>query len=126
MARVAEAGRGAVIYMRQEGRGIGLSNKIRAYKLQQEEGLDTVEANERLGFQPDLRDYGIGAQIMVDLGIRRVRLMTNNPRKIVALKGYDLTIVERVPIVIEPNATNKKYLDTKRRKMGHMLDEDAR
>ncbi|MCX5685055.1 MAG: bifunctional 3,4-dihydroxy-2-butanone-4-phosphate synthase/GTP cyclohydrolase II [Planctomycetota bacterium] len=123
MARVAEAGRGAVIYMRQEGRGIGLSNKIRAYKLQQEEGLDTVEANERLGFRPDLRDYGIGAQIMVDLGIRQVRLMTNNPRKVVALKGYDLTIVERVPIVIEPNATNKKYLDTKRRKMGHLLDE---
>jgi 3,4-dihydroxy 2-butanone 4-phosphate synthase/GTP cyclohydrolase II len=126
MARVAEAGRGAVIYMRQEGRGIGLSNKIRAYKLQQEEGLDTVEANERLGFRPDLRDYGIGAQIMVDLGIRQVRLMTNNPRKVVALKGYDLTIVERVPIIIEPNATNKKYLDTKRRKMGHLLDEDAR
>jgi len=123
MERVAKVGRGAVIYMRQEGRGIGLSNKIRAYKLQQEEGLDTVEANERLGFQADLRDYGIGAQIMVDLGIRKVRLMTNNPRKIVALNGYDLHIVERVPIVVEPNASNKKYLDTKRRKLGHLLDD---
>jgi len=123
LARVAEEGRGAVIYMRQEGRGIGLSNKIRAYKLQQEEGLDTVEANEALGFRADLRDYGIGAQIMVDLGIRKVRLMTNNPRKIVALKGYDLTIVERVPLVIEPNELNARYLDTKRRKLGHLLDE---
>jgi 3,4-dihydroxy 2-butanone 4-phosphate synthase/GTP cyclohydrolase II len=108
--------------MRQEGRGIGLANKIRAYRLQQEEGLDTVEANERLGFEPDLRDYGIGAQILVDLGIRKVRLMTNNPRKIVALKGFDLQIVERVPLVIEPTPHNARYLDTKRRKLGHMLD----
>jgi 3,4-dihydroxy 2-butanone 4-phosphate synthase/GTP cyclohydrolase II len=123
MARVAEAGRGAIIYMRQEGRGIGLANKIRAYRLQQEEGLDTVEANERLGFQADLRDYGIGAQILVDLGIRKVRLMTNNPRKVVALKGFDLTIVERVPIVIEPNPLNARYLTTKKDKMGHLLDE---
>jgi 3,4-dihydroxy 2-butanone 4-phosphate synthase/GTP cyclohydrolase II len=123
LARVAQEGRGAVIYMRQEGRGIGLSNKIRAYRLQQEEGLDTVEANERLGFQADLRDYGIGAQIMVDLGIRKVRLMTNNPRKIVALNGFDLHIVERVPLVIEPNPANERYLDTKRRKLGHLLDE---
>jgi 3,4-dihydroxy 2-butanone 4-phosphate synthase/GTP cyclohydrolase II len=123
MSRVAQEGRGAVLYMRQEGRGIGLTNKIRAYWLQQEEGLDTVEANERLGFQPDLRDYGIGAQIMVDLGIRKVRLMTNNPRKIVALEGFDLRIVERVPLVIEPNALNARYLDTKRQKMGHLLDE---
>ena len=123
LAQVAREGRGAVIYMRQEGRGIGLSNKIRAYRLQQEEGLDTVEANERLGFQADLRDYGIGAQILVDLGIRKVRLMTNNPRKIVALKGFDLTIVERVPIVIEPNPLNQRYLDTKKKKLGHMLDE---
>ncbi|MBM4017677.1 MAG: bifunctional 3,4-dihydroxy-2-butanone-4-phosphate synthase/GTP cyclohydrolase II [Planctomycetes bacterium] len=123
LEQVAREGRGAVIYMRQEGRGIGLSNKIRAYKLQQEEGLDTVEANERLGFRPDLRDYGIGAQIMVDLGIRKVRLMTNNPRKIVALAGFDLSIVERVPLVIEPNPVNQRYLDTKRRKLGHLLEE---
>jgi 3,4-dihydroxy 2-butanone 4-phosphate synthase / GTP cyclohydrolase II len=123
MARVAQEGRGAVIYMRQEGRGIGLANKIRAYRLQQEEGLDTVEANERLGFQADLRDYGIGAQILVDLGIRKVRLMTNNPRKIVALKGFDLAIVERVPLVIEPNPLNERYLNTKKKKMGHLLDE---
>jgi 3,4-dihydroxy 2-butanone 4-phosphate synthase/GTP cyclohydrolase II len=123
LALVAEEGRGAVVYMRQEGRGIGLSNKIRAYRLQQEEGLDTVEANERLGFRADLREYGIGAQIMVDLGIRKVRLLTNNPRKIVALKGFDLSIVERVPLVIEPNAINRRYLDTKRRKLGHLLDE---
>jgi 3,4-dihydroxy 2-butanone 4-phosphate synthase/GTP cyclohydrolase II len=123
MARVAREGSGVVIYMRQEGRGIGLTNKIRAYRLQQEEGLDTVEANERLGFKPDLRDYGIGAQIMVDLGVRKVRLMTNNPRKIVALDGFDLHIVERVPLVIEPNELNARYLDTKRRKLGHLLDE---
>ena len=123
MKRIAREGRGAVIYMRQEGRGIGLANKIRAYHLQQTEGLDTVEANERLGFRPDLRDYGIGAQIMTDLGIRKVRLMTNNPRKIVALAGFDLAIVERVPLVIEPNALNARYLDTKRRKLGHLLDE---
>jgi 3,4-dihydroxy 2-butanone 4-phosphate synthase/GTP cyclohydrolase II len=123
LARIAQEGRGAVIYMRQEGRGIGLANKIRAYQLQQEEGLDTVEANERLGFQADLRDYGIGAQIVGDLGIRQVRLMTNNPRKIVALKGFDLRIVERVPLVVEPNPMNEKYLDTKRRKLGHLLDE---
>jgi 3,4-dihydroxy 2-butanone 4-phosphate synthase / GTP cyclohydrolase II len=123
MAQVAREGSGAVIYMRQEGRGIGLSNKIKAYRLQQEEGLDTVEANERLGFQADLRDYGIGAQIMVDLGIRKVRLMTNNPKKIVALAGFDLSIVERVPLVIEPNPLNQRYLDTKKNKMGHMLDE---
>jgi 3,4-dihydroxy 2-butanone 4-phosphate synthase/GTP cyclohydrolase II len=123
MARVAQEGRGAIVYMRQEGRGIGLVNKIRAYRLQQEEGLDTVEANKRLGFEPDLREYGIGAQILVDLGIRQVRLMTNNPRKVVALEGYGLKIVERVPLVVEPNELNARYLDTKRRKMGHMLDE---
>jgi len=100
-------------------------NKIRAYRLQQEEGLDTVEANEHLGFEPDLREYGIGAQIMVDLGIRQVRLMTNNPRKVVALEGYSLKIVERVPLVVEPNELNARYLDTKRRKMGHILDEPS-
>lgn len=123
MECVGKEGRGAIIYMRQEGRGIGLVNKVRAYRLQQEEGLDTVEANQRLGFQPDLREYGIGAQIMVDLGIRKVRLMTNNPRKIVALDGFDLHIVERVPLVIKPNALNARYLDTKRRKLGHILGE---
>jgi 3,4-dihydroxy 2-butanone 4-phosphate synthase/GTP cyclohydrolase II len=122
MARVAEEGRGAIVYMRQEGRGIGLVNKIRAYSLQQEEGLDTVEANERLGFKPDLREYGIGAQIMTDLGIRKVRLMTNNPRKVVALKGYGLVIVERVPLVVEPSELNARYLETKRRKLGHLLE----
>ncbi|MEA3367783.1 MAG: bifunctional 3,4-dihydroxy-2-butanone-4-phosphate synthase/GTP cyclohydrolase II [Planctomycetota bacterium] len=123
MARIALEGRGVVIYMRQEGRGIGLSNKIRAYRLQQEEGLDTVEANVKLGFEPDLRDYGIGAQIMVDLGLRQVRLMTNNPRKVVALEGYGLTIVERVPIVVPPRPENERYLHTKRVKLGHILDE---
>jgi len=125
LARVAEDGRGAVIYMRQEGRGIGLTNKIRAYRLQQEEGLDTVEANERLGFGPDLRDYGIGAQIMVELGLRQVRLMTNNPRKVVALEGYGLRLVERVPIIVPPNPLNQQYLNTKRVKLGHLLDEDC-
>jgi len=124
MARIAEEGRGAVIYMRQEGRGIGLSNKIRAYRLQQEEGLDTVEANVRLGFEPDLRDYGIGAQIMADLGLRQVRLMTNNPRKVVALEGYGLRIVERVPLLVPPRPENQRYLHTKRVKLGHILDED--
>jgi len=126
MACIGKEGRGVIIYMRQEGRGIGLTNKIRAYRLQQEEGLDTVEANVRLGFDPDLRDYGIGAQIMVDLGLRKVRLMTNNPRKIVALAGFDLHIVERVPLVIEPNPLNARYLDTKRRKLGHLLDDDPK
>jgi 3,4-dihydroxy 2-butanone 4-phosphate synthase/GTP cyclohydrolase II len=123
LARIAQAGRGVLVYMRQEGRGIGLANKIRAYHLQQTHGLDTVEANEALGFKPDLRDYGIGAQILSDLGIRKVRLMTNNPRKIVALKGFDLQIVERVPLVCPPNELNARYLDTKRRKLGHLLDE---
>jgi len=124
MARIAEEGRGAVVYMRQEGRGIGLSNKLRAYRLQQEEGLDTVEANVKLGFEPDLRDYGIGAQIMADLGLRNVRLMTNNPRKVVALEGYGLRIVERVPIVVPPRPENERYMHTKRVKLGHILDEE--
>lgn len=123
MAQVSEAGRGCVLYMRQEGRGIGLLPKLRAYKLQQEEGVDTVEANQRLGFAPDLRQYGIGAQILFDLGIRDIRLLTNNPRKIVGLEGYGLRIVERVPIQVPSNPSNLNYLKTKKDRLGHLLDE---
>ncbi len=112
--------RGVLLYMRQEGRGIGLSNKIMAYQLQ-DNGRDTVEANEELGFKPDLRDYGIGAQILVDLGIKRIRLLTNNPKKIVGLKGHNLEIVERIPIEISPNEVNAHYLETKRDKLGHLI-----
>ncbi len=120
MEMVEREGRGAVVYMRQEGRGIGLENKLHAYR-KQEEGLDTVEANVALGFAPDLRDYGEGAQMLEDLGIRKLRLMTNNPCKIAGLEGYGLEIVERVPIVIPANAHDKRYLDTKREKMGHII-----
>jgi len=120
MEMIEKEGRGAVIYMRQEGRGIGLANKLHAYHLQ-EKGMDTVEANVALGFAPDLRDYGEGAQILVDLGIRKIRLMTNNPCKIKGLEGYGLEIVERVPIVIPANAHDKRYLDTKKEKMGHLF-----
>ncbi len=120
MEMIEREGRGAVLYMRQEGRGIGLANKLHAYK-KQEEGLDTVEANVALGFPPDLRDYGEGAQMLVDLGIRQLRLLTNNPCKIAGLEGYGLEIVERVPIVIPANAYDRRYLDTKREKMGHIL-----
>jgi 3,4-dihydroxy 2-butanone 4-phosphate synthase/GTP cyclohydrolase II len=123
MAQVRAAGKGVVLYMRQEGRGIGLLAKLRAYKLQKEEGLDTVEANLRLGYGPDLRHYGIGAQILVDLGIRQIRLLTNNPKKVVGLDGYDLRIVERVPIQIPPNQKNRRYLKTKKEKLGHLLDD---
>ena len=120
MEMVEKEGRGAVIYMRQEGRGIGLAQKLHAYRLQ-EKGMDTVEANVALGFAPDLRDYGEGAQILVDLGIRKVRLMTNNPCKIAGLDGYGIEITERVPIVIPANAHDKRYLDTKKAKMGHLI-----
>ena len=121
LARIEKEGKGVFLYMRQEGRGIGLVNKMKAYRLQ-DEGADTVEANERLGFAPDLREYGIGAQILRDLGVRRMRLMTNNPRKIVGLESYKLEIVDRVPVEVEPNVKNAKYLKTKKARMGHILD----
>ena len=111
---------GIIVYMRQEGRGIGLLNKIKAYKLQ-DLGRDTVEANEELGFKPDLRDYGIGAQILLDLGVKKMRLLTNNPKKIIGLEGYGLEVVERVPIEITPNPNNERYLKTKRDKLGHLI-----
>ncbi len=120
MSMVEKEGKGVIVYMHQEGRGIGLANKIKAYHLQ-ENGLDTVEANIELGFKDDLRDYGIGAQILVDLGVKKMRLMTNNPKKIVGLEGYDVEIVERVPIEIKPNDKNIRYLKTKKDKMGHLL-----
>ncbi len=121
MEMIGEAGKGALIYMHQEGRGIGLANKIRAYALQ-EKGKDTVEANEALGLLPDLREYGIGAQILAHLGIRKLRMMTNNPKKIIGQKGYGLEVVERVPILVEANKKNINYLRTKQEKMGHLLN----
>jgi 3,4-dihydroxy 2-butanone 4-phosphate synthase/GTP cyclohydrolase II len=122
MAQISKEGSGVVLYMRQEGRGIGLVNKIKAYALQ-DQGQDTVEANHSLGFDDDLRDYGLGAQILSELGIKKLRLMTNNPKKIVGLQGYGLEIVERVAIEMPAHTTNLKYLKTKREKMGHLLDK---
>ena len=127
LRRISEEGRGVLLYLRQEGRGIGLHNKLRAYALQ-DEGLDTVEANHALGFPADRRDYGIGMQILADLGIREMRLLTNNPAKRAGLEGYGLKVVERIPIVVEPNSYNLRYLETKRTKLGHLLgaEDDAR
>jgi 3,4-dihydroxy 2-butanone 4-phosphate synthase/GTP cyclohydrolase II len=121
MMMIEREGRGALIYIMQEGRGIGLINKLKAYNLQ-DQGYDTVEANEKLGFKADLRDYGIGAQIICDLGVKKMRLMTNNPKKVVGLEGYGLEVVERVPLEINPNDINKDYLETKKNKMGHLFN----
>ncbi len=125
MERVEKEGRGIILYMRQEGRGIGLTNKLKAYNLQ-DTGLDTVEANEKLGFRADLRDYGIGAQILRDLGVGKMRLMTNNPKKIIGLNGYGLEVVERVPLEIDPNRHNERYLEAKRDKLGHLILIDSK
>jgi len=123
LERIVEAGKGALVYVRQEGRGIGLINKLKAYKLQIEEGMDTVEANLHLGFEADRRDYGIGNQILRDLGLTQLRIMTNNPRKIHGLEGFGLRIAERVPLVIPAHENNRDYLQTKKDKLGHMLDD---
>ncbi|MGH2518358.1 MAG: GTP cyclohydrolase II, partial [Chloroflexota bacterium] len=122
MTQIAAADCGVLVYLRQEGRGIGLANKLMAYELQ-DHGKDTVEANEALGFPPDLRNYGIGAQILRDVGVTHMRLLTNNPRKIVGLEGYGLHVVERVPLQIRPNKVNAGYLMTKRLKLGHLFDD---
>jgi len=121
LKKIAEEGRGVFLYIQQEGRGIGLLNKMKAYELQ-DQGYDTVEANERLGYPADLRDYGIGAQVLIDLGVKKIRYMTNNPAKLAGLAGYDLEIVERVPLLVEPNSACVRYLETKRDKLGHLLE----
>lgn len=123
MMKIAEEGRGVLLYIFQEGRGIGLLNKMKAYELQ-DQGCDTIEANERLGYPADLRDYGIGAQVLIDLGVKKIRYMTNSPSKLAGIEGYDLEIVERVPLVVEPNAASLRYLQTKRDRMGHMLGDE--
>jgi len=120
MESIAKEGRGVLLYMRQEGRGIGFHNKMRAYALQ-DKGMDTVEANLALGLSPDLRDYGIGAQVLADLGLHEIRLLTNNPKKVIGLEGYGLKVVETVPIVCRPNPYNLHYLETKQKKLGHRL-----
>jgi 3,4-dihydroxy 2-butanone 4-phosphate synthase/GTP cyclohydrolase II len=124
MSMIDKEGCGVILYLRQEGRGIGLVNKLRAYELQRQQGLDTVEANKKLGFRADMRDYGLGAQMLVDLGVRKMRLLTNNPKKMVGLEGYGLTIVEQIPIEVEPNEYNRCYLECKKLKMGHLLQLD--
>ncbi|MBW2158105.1 MAG: GTP cyclohydrolase II, partial [Deltaproteobacteria bacterium] len=121
MEMIDQENAGVLLYIRQEGRGIGLVNKIKAYALQ-DQGLDTVEANERLGFKPDLRNYGIGAQILVDLGVKKMRLLTNNPKKMVGLEGYGLSLIEQIEIETEPNEYNRNYLECKKLKMGHLLN----
>ena len=121
MKMIGESGNGVFLYMRQEGRGIGLVNKLKTYALQ-DDGMDTVEANEALGFPMDLRHYGVGAQILVDLGVGKFKLLTNNPKKVVGLDGYGLEIVDQIPIEIQPNSENERYLRTKRDRMGHLLD----
>jgi 3,4-dihydroxy 2-butanone 4-phosphate synthase/GTP cyclohydrolase II len=126
MSMIALEGSGVIIYLRQEGRGIGLVNKLKAYELQRKEGLDTVEANLQLGFKDDLRDYGIGAQMLRDLGVRKMRLLTNNPKKMVGLEGYGLSIVEQIPIEVEANEYNRCYLECKKLKMGHILELESR
>ena len=121
MQLIAERGEGVILYMRQEGRGIGLVNKLKAYKLQREQGLDTVEANNRLGFKADLREYGIGAQMLKDLGLTTIHLLTNNPQKIVGLEGYGLEVTNRVPLELAPHEHTQDYMKTKKDKMGHLL-----
>ena len=123
MEMMDREGSGVLLYMRQEGRGIGLVNKIKAYVLQ-DQGMDTVEANSKLGFKADMRNYGIGAQVLVDLGVKKMRLLTNNPKKMIGLDGYGLSIIEQVPIEIEPNEFNRCYLECKKLKMGHLLHVD--
>lgn len=122
LRQIGKSPKGVLVYMRQEGRGIGLLNKIKAYQLQ-DQGYDTVEANQKLGFKPDLREYGIGAQILVDIGVKKMHLLTNNPTKVVGLEGYGLSILKRVPLETKPQKINRRYLQTKKRRLGHLLNE---